>query len=705
MTAANKPPFKQYQGDGVTVGFAAEFRFNAPSHIHVRLIAADGSFSDLAYGTDYSVTGGVTDAGGTVTMIVAPPIGSRLQIRRITPRDQSMNYTTTDTFPAESHEAAIDKAMLVDQEQDVAIDDLGGRALLVPVGETSAELPSAADRANQTLGFDAIGRPIPLTPGGADGALRGDLADDGGVMIGTDGDSTAQDDINGIRGPWPIGAAGDGVTNDKLFIDAVNLAGQEVDLMGRDYAYTGTVDLTKARFRNGRIISSTMGTLDFRQTLILFTKQVTVGAAGQIKRGEYVMPYLRQLRIVGEVDAICLEQNTPNDATGSMAFNAADFYHPDMIRIFWKSATLALVPTAAEMPGRNMTDLAAAKAADLAFLLTRFSASMYFTGTDDLNGIYGLSAVGGFNAENLLLENHTRYNTSVNWLGSHSNKMKGGGRISLINCASNGGVWPLTMVDAHVVFGGARVMLSYPLNGGGFFAEHCTFYKSGTTELHIYHPKVTPNSNLPKYGFQAQSCHFLWEPDGFNVNKIFIFGPFLHGLYLIDCTGAIPDVSYDGVTQLRTQVGGSMEYGRPKARNSDPANTALTQGAVQPGIIGNPVSGALFFVSAGGTARYRGVDVAACVCASYFVADSGGKNICGLNAKEDIDDSKATTKAYRALASRGNLHRPNITNPRSGTIDGAGPIFGSDMFFYDNAGVSPDITVNIWDKGNLVSTA
>lgn len=186
MTAAAKQPFAEYQGDGGTVTFAAKFRFNAPDHVKVRQIAADGAVADLAYGVDYNVGGGATDAGGTVTLAVAPADGARIQIRRVTPRVQAMNYATADTFPAESHEAAIDKAMLVDQEQDVAIDDVTGRALMVPVGEQAAELPLAASRAGRFMGFDPLGNAIMLQGTGNDPDLRADLASViGGAMLGT----------------------------------------------------------------------------------------------------------------------------------------------------------------------------------------------------------------------------------------------------------------------------------------------------------------------------------------------------------------------------------------------------------------------------------------------------------------------------------------------------------------------------------------
>lgn len=177
MTAAAKTPFVQYLGDGATAGFAAKFRFNAAAHVLVRQIAADGSYADLVYGVDYSVSGGTTDAGGTVTLTVPPPVGSRVQIRRVTPRAQEMNYAVSDTFPAESHEAALDKAMLIDQEQDASIADLGDRSLKVPIGEVAGELPAALVRAGRYAAWDGGGGMIAAHGTGADLGLREDLAD------------------------------------------------------------------------------------------------------------------------------------------------------------------------------------------------------------------------------------------------------------------------------------------------------------------------------------------------------------------------------------------------------------------------------------------------------------------------------------------------------------------------------------------------
>src|SRR5437660_550247 len=138
MTVAAKPATISYIEDGVTTVFAVPYRFKAATDLVVERIA-DGAVASLTLGIDYSVTGGDTDAGGTLTRTAATT-GATLRITRYTARTQPMEYTTGDRFPAVSHEQALDRAMLIDQEQDVAIADQGTRSLMVPPGETAPDL-------------------------------------------------------------------------------------------------------------------------------------------------------------------------------------------------------------------------------------------------------------------------------------------------------------------------------------------------------------------------------------------------------------------------------------------------------------------------------------------------------------------------------------------------------------------------------------
>lgn len=155
MTVAALPREAEYLGNGATTAFAAPFRYLSGA-LRAELIDADGTITALTRGVDYSATSGDTDAGGTVTMGTAPATGQRLRIYSQTGRAQVTDYDTNDTFPAESHELALDRLAMVDQEQDGLIGDVESRAIRVPAGETVAVLPGPISRKAMLLGFSAF---------------------------------------------------------------------------------------------------------------------------------------------------------------------------------------------------------------------------------------------------------------------------------------------------------------------------------------------------------------------------------------------------------------------------------------------------------------------------------------------------------------------------------------------------------------------
>lgn len=185
MTVAALPSTASYVEDGVSTSFPVPFRFGSSGDLIVERIAA-GVATVLVPGVDYAVTGGSTDAGGTLVRTAATS-GATLRIARRTARAQPMVYTTNDRFPAKSHEEALDRAMLIAQELDASVSDVGARALTVPLGEiVTAPLPVAAARAGKAL----IGLPdgsfgVAALGDGADPTLRPELAsDDGALRIG-----------------------------------------------------------------------------------------------------------------------------------------------------------------------------------------------------------------------------------------------------------------------------------------------------------------------------------------------------------------------------------------------------------------------------------------------------------------------------------------------------------------------------------------
>lgn len=126
MTVAAITSKVEYLENGVTLAFAVPFRFLAGALKVSRIISGEGVV-ELVSGVDFTTSGGATDAGGMLTL-VSSVAGARLRIRRRTARAQQARYTVSDTFPAASHENALDRQMMIAQEQDSLLDE----ALILP---------------------------------------------------------------------------------------------------------------------------------------------------------------------------------------------------------------------------------------------------------------------------------------------------------------------------------------------------------------------------------------------------------------------------------------------------------------------------------------------------------------------------------------------------------------------------------------------
>jgi hypothetical protein len=67
--------------------------------------------------TDYSVSGVGSASGGNITFVTAPSNGSVVYIARSNiPTTQLVDYTANDSFPAETHEEALDKLTMLIQQ-------------------------------------------------------------------------------------------------------------------------------------------------------------------------------------------------------------------------------------------------------------------------------------------------------------------------------------------------------------------------------------------------------------------------------------------------------------------------------------------------------------------------------------------------------------------------------------------------------------
>ena len=158
MTISTTTIRNSYSGNGSTTAFAYTFPINTTSEITVIERSATGAETVKSEGTG-SANYGIADngsAGGTVTMVTAPASGTTLVLRRNTDLTQETDYVANDPFPAETHEDALDKALMQAQELQEELD----RSLKISKTNamTSTEFTtSATDRASKILAFDSSG--------------------------------------------------------------------------------------------------------------------------------------------------------------------------------------------------------------------------------------------------------------------------------------------------------------------------------------------------------------------------------------------------------------------------------------------------------------------------------------------------------------------------------------------------------------------
>ena len=158
MTISTTTILNSYSGNGSTTAFAYTFPINTTSEITVIERSATGTETVKSEGTG-STNYGIADngaSGGTITMVTAPASGTTLLIRRNTDFTQETDYVANDTFPAETHEDALDKLQMQNQELEEELN----RSLKISRTNsmTSTEFTtSASDRASKILAFDSSG--------------------------------------------------------------------------------------------------------------------------------------------------------------------------------------------------------------------------------------------------------------------------------------------------------------------------------------------------------------------------------------------------------------------------------------------------------------------------------------------------------------------------------------------------------------------
>ena len=115
MTVNTSTQSVTYNGDGSTTSFPIPFYFLLNEDIQAALVINNVG-TPLVFGSDFDLSGAGAPNGGTLTMFVAPKLGSQLVIDRQVAITQQREYQQNDPFPAKTTEKALDKLTMICQQ-------------------------------------------------------------------------------------------------------------------------------------------------------------------------------------------------------------------------------------------------------------------------------------------------------------------------------------------------------------------------------------------------------------------------------------------------------------------------------------------------------------------------------------------------------------------------------------------------------------
>jgi hypothetical protein len=155
MTVSSTTTKVSYTGNGSTTVFAYSFKIFVEADIKVYV---DNVLKSLT--THYTLSGVGSASGGNVTFTAGntPASSTKVVFTRDIARTQLTDYVENDNFPAETHEAALDKLTFILQEIDNTITgDIFRFAESVSDAGTVTIMLDATTRASKLLSFDASG--------------------------------------------------------------------------------------------------------------------------------------------------------------------------------------------------------------------------------------------------------------------------------------------------------------------------------------------------------------------------------------------------------------------------------------------------------------------------------------------------------------------------------------------------------------------
>ena len=174
MTVSAQTPINRSTGNGVTTVFPYTFKIIADADIEVTV---DDVVKTL--NVDYTVSGAGVDAGGNVTMTVAPANATSVVRRRNMALVRSTDYQDQGELPATTLDNDIDATVLMVQQLDERLD----RTFSLPAS-FSGDSTLPAPEPGYLIGWDATGENLTNIPASVGDSLVDLAAPSGSSLIG-----------------------------------------------------------------------------------------------------------------------------------------------------------------------------------------------------------------------------------------------------------------------------------------------------------------------------------------------------------------------------------------------------------------------------------------------------------------------------------------------------------------------------------------
>ncbi|MBO6278772.1 MAG: hypothetical protein J6N20_15350 [Pseudomonas sp.] len=270
MTVTTTLDRQYFDGDGSNKVFPFNFRFFTNDQIYVSLIAPDGTITLQNLTTNYTLSGALQAGGGTVTMVVAPPLtipATRVFIQRILPQVQPTSIRNQGKFYPEIHEDAFDRLTMLIQQALAGLSNalqltfsktgwnfLGYRGINAADPINDQDLTTKSWVANQISGANSYAYSLYLKSISYAESLVAGVVGGYGSFIQVGAGAVVrifQDKMRDLVSPKDFGAIGDGVADDRTSVNLSNAIGLDVQAPSGTYKLTNTITYGSATYHSG----------------------------------------------------------------------------------------------------------------------------------------------------------------------------------------------------------------------------------------------------------------------------------------------------------------------------------------------------------------------------------------------------------------------------------------------------------------------